>query len=769
MKCLEKHRERRYETANGLSRDIQRYLADEVVEARPPSTGYRLQKFIRRYKGQAVAASLVLLALVGGVVGTSVGMYRANRANLALAGKNTELAAEQEKVQARFELAQQAIATFHTGVSEDALLENEQFQELRTKLLKEAAGFYGDLEKLLEGQVDSKSRKLLADGYFQLGDLTSKIGDQPAALAVHRKALALRRELAGEPGADVETRLAVARSLREVGVLLNETGEPAEAIKAWEEQRGIALDLEAESPIEDALELAAMANNGLGFLFLRTSQMAEAQASYEKALSLFQKLTVVNPTNNQFLAGLAQTHLNLGNLLRDTNSLAESVAAHERALAIRQRLASANPSVTRFQTDMSASLVSVGYLLFRLGRAEESLTFYQNALRIRQKLADAQPAINKLQSNVADSHYWVASVLLHTNQPEGAVEEYQKALAIQQRLVDANPTVTNFQQNLAMTLTRLGDQLAKNGQPTEAIAAYQRAMAVMQKLVDANPTLTDFQFTLAITESAFSHLLFQMGRTVESLATFYQARNRLQKLVDSNPTVTRFQAQLGRVQNYIGYVLAGAGQQAEGLAAWEKGFALRRKLADANPTTPSYQTELASSYNSVGRIYAREGRFAEDAFETALSIRQELAVAYPNESDYTVGLAYCYAYRGWARVRAGQPKEAAIELRKVIELITRDKTWDLDLRFERVRSLALLAGLGADEKSGVTKDEAGIFADQSVNELADSITAGWANLAQLKEPDFDAVRVREDFQKLLADLEAKQTKPAVSTSPPPEK
>ena len=51
MKCLEKQRERRYETANGLARDIQRFLADEPVEARPPSTGYRFGKFLRRNKG----------------------------------------------------------------------------------------------------------------------------------------------------------------------------------------------------------------------------------------------------------------------------------------------------------------------------------------------------------------------------------------------------------------------------------------------------------------------------------------------------------------------------------------------------------------------------------------------------------------------------------------------------------------------------------------------------------------------------------------------
>ena len=63
MKCLEKQRERRYETANALARDIQRYLADEEVEARPPSAGYRLGKFVRRNKGLAAAALMMLLSL----------------------------------------------------------------------------------------------------------------------------------------------------------------------------------------------------------------------------------------------------------------------------------------------------------------------------------------------------------------------------------------------------------------------------------------------------------------------------------------------------------------------------------------------------------------------------------------------------------------------------------------------------------------------------------------------------------------------------------
>jgi serine/threonine protein kinase len=77
MKCLEKDRSRRYETANGLARDVERYLADEVVEARPPSAGYRLKKLLRRHKGPVLAASLIVLALLAGMIGTTWQAVRA--------------------------------------------------------------------------------------------------------------------------------------------------------------------------------------------------------------------------------------------------------------------------------------------------------------------------------------------------------------------------------------------------------------------------------------------------------------------------------------------------------------------------------------------------------------------------------------------------------------------------------------------------------------------------------------------------------------------
>ena len=74
MKALEKDRNRRYETANGFAMDVQRYLADEPVLAYPPSAAYRLKKLIGHNKGKVIAASVILLCLVAGILGTSAGL-----------------------------------------------------------------------------------------------------------------------------------------------------------------------------------------------------------------------------------------------------------------------------------------------------------------------------------------------------------------------------------------------------------------------------------------------------------------------------------------------------------------------------------------------------------------------------------------------------------------------------------------------------------------------------------------------------------------------
>lgn len=152
MKALEKDRSRRYETVNGLARDVQRYLADEVVEARPPSSVYRLRKFVRRHRGQVIAASLVLLALVGGIVGTTLGLIEARmqrdaadkaRAKAVAETEAKEVARREEEAQRRIaeqanQQAVEALKSFTDSLMTQVLGNKEQLSENEKAILRNA-------------------------------------------------------------------------------------------------------------------------------------------------------------------------------------------------------------------------------------------------------------------------------------------------------------------------------------------------------------------------------------------------------------------------------------------------------------------------------------------------------------------------------------------------------------------------------------------------------------------------------------------------------
>ena len=91
LKALEKDPGRRYESAGAMAEDLGRFLQHKPVEARPPSMTYLMQRFTRRHRGPVFAGAALLLALVLGAVGTSIGMKRALDAKEELVGKNEEL------------------------------------------------------------------------------------------------------------------------------------------------------------------------------------------------------------------------------------------------------------------------------------------------------------------------------------------------------------------------------------------------------------------------------------------------------------------------------------------------------------------------------------------------------------------------------------------------------------------------------------------------------------------------------------------------------
>lgn len=100
MKSLDKDRTRRYETANSFARDLQRYLDNEPIEARPPSVGYRVGKLIRRNRGVAASLAAILLILLGSLAAIThfwVDAIQLAKDKAQVANAMTEVAAERDR------------------------------------------------------------------------------------------------------------------------------------------------------------------------------------------------------------------------------------------------------------------------------------------------------------------------------------------------------------------------------------------------------------------------------------------------------------------------------------------------------------------------------------------------------------------------------------------------------------------------------------------------------------------------------------------------
>jgi serine/threonine protein kinase/tetratricopeptide (TPR) repeat protein len=97
MKALDKDRNRRYETANGLAMDLRRYLADEPVQACPPSAGYRLRKFVRRHRPLLFAAAVFTLMLTAGIVVSTWQAVRATWAERDASDERDKAVAEKQR------------------------------------------------------------------------------------------------------------------------------------------------------------------------------------------------------------------------------------------------------------------------------------------------------------------------------------------------------------------------------------------------------------------------------------------------------------------------------------------------------------------------------------------------------------------------------------------------------------------------------------------------------------------------------------------------
>jgi serine/threonine-protein kinase len=711
LKAMALRPEDRYSSCRALAEDIERWMADEPVTAWQEPLARRARRWARRNRSLVTGAAAALLAGVVGLAAVLAVQTRAKaelarslanetQANQNLAAANVELARSQAAVQARYDLAVEAIKTFHTGVSEDFLLKEELFKELRDRLLKSASDFYGKLGALLGKESDAASRRALLQANSEVADLTSKVGQSEAALAAHRQVLVAREALASEPGSDTEIKADVGQSQTTIAGLLASTGQSGEALATYRQAEGLLAELVRSAPASTSARSAlAACRSGLALLLSEMGRSSSAEAEYRQALALYQKLAEENPAVTQFRHRLAGGHHNHAMLLSATGQPAAAEAAYRRALAISQKLAEENPALTQFRSFLANHHNNLGNLLKATGRPAEAESEYRRALAIRQKLADDNPAVTQFRDALAGSHGNLGFLLSNAGRPAEAEAEFRRALPLFQKLADEHPKRIDSHASLANVHQLLGVFYSENGRLEEGEASLKQALGIRKRLAAEHSDLVELALALAKTYGQMAYVQRSRGDLQGDYDWLTRGTRLLEDILRRAPTYTPARKYLPYQLSYGIKGSARLGRHAEAIADCDRAIAL---LDGEERDRVRILRVLA---------LARSGDHARAAVEAdALAEATTIPVG---ERSYAFACADALA----SAAARNDPNMEPAERSKRSEQLA-------------ARSMLLLA------RSRI----AGFFRDPAqINQLE-------------KDPDFDSLRSRPDFRALLLDV-----------------
>jgi serine/threonine protein kinase/lipopolysaccharide biosynthesis regulator YciM len=410
MKALAKERERRYASAVGLADDLERFLNHEPVSAGPPTTAYRLRKFVRRNRARVAAAGLVLLALVLGVVGTTHGLFEARR----------------QKRQAEKGLAQvmkmnEILGSIFKDLDPRSI--QKDGEQLRVVLGKR-------LDRAMEGIEGEATGDPLAVAWLQmtLGSSQLGLGYPDRAIELFTRARAI---YSGTLGADHPETL---RSMGSLAASFHKAGHIDQALELHE--KTLALQKARLGP-EHHDTLVTM--NNLAITCFDAGQTDRALKLHEETLTL-QKVKL-GPQHPETLATMS----NLANAYQVAGQSDRALKLREETLDVmRAKLGPNHPHTLGAMGNLATSYQDAGLQDRALKLNGESLAL------LRAKLGPDHPETLATMDNAA-------IIYRNAGQPNQAMIFNEEALVQQKaKLGPDHPQTLTSMQNLAKSYSSAG-------------------------------------------------------------------------------------------------------------------------------------------------------------------------------------------------------------------------------------------------------------------------------------------------------------------------
>jgi len=453
MKAMAKDRTQRYASASELAADILRYMKHEPVLAGPPSTAYRLKKYVRRHKVGVVAAALVVLAMIIGITGTSIGLLKAVKAE------------RQAKEEA--ETAQQV---------SDFLVDLFKVSDP-----SEARGNTITAREILDKGAERISTELQNQPKIQarlmetMGNVYRSLGLYKVASPILEKSLELKRSVYGDD------HLEVADSLRALGILYDTQGRYEDAAALFKESLEVVENVFGSDHPNLARNL-----NSLAVVYWNQGKYDDAEPLFQRSLGIKEK--ALGPDDPE----VGNTLTNLGVLYHLQTKYAQAEPLFKRALTISEK------ELGEDHPDVAAGLNNLGSLYEDMGKPQEAEPLYERALAIWEKTLGPE------HSDVGIGLHNLANLYRNQGKYDKAEPYYVRSEEIfKTALGDEHPYV-------AYSFREHANLYREQGLHGEAEGLYKRAIDLFERSMGAD------HLNVAETLEQYALMLRKIDRITEA-------------------------------------------------------------------------------------------------------------------------------------------------------------------------------------------------------------------------------------------------------------
>ena len=643
MKCLEKDRTRRYETVNGLARDVERHLNNEPVAAAAPSAFYRLSKFVRRHRVSLATAAMLVIFLVAGLLGSVWQAVRATRAEREQSRSRIEAEAAQEQASQQKLLAEtnKMTAELERNNATNSLRQAQEQKAAKEEALRET-----------EKQRANALANLRAAQRAQAGmeeALKAATNAQAAAQGARDQSIKQQGELEQVMGfmlGELSDRL---RSIGRVDVLSNVTEKVLTHYKS----------LAVEAQPGDSLPRVLAAYKNQGQVLAIQGESDKALEAYRTVLKIAERLSIKDPGDSNWQGELSLCHRRIGEACEALGDSAQALAEFQKSLDSAQSLAARAPSDTRWREQLLASQLKIGDVRWAQAERIKALDAYQAAVETAEELVKADTNNAGWQRNLCVSCNRQGALLLEQAGADKALGPCNRGLGIAQQFAAKDPGDVQWQSDLGVSHLNIGDVSLTRGETTRAQEHYQDAVSIFRRLAGTDRHNTEWQRELVRSYFKYARALANDSKRKQTLRAVGDGLLGLWSFSRKNMEVAEI-------------LLLPADKGAKPLQALREGIRAAQQLAGQDPTNTQWQEDLARIHALVGDIML-QGKKKEDAlreYQETLRIRQVLAQNNTNLAYPQYWLAFAHANMAVTLQRSSKWAEAFTEATNTLHLLS---------------------------------------------------------------------------------------------------